>query len=179
MHASKLPLLVWFCAAHLMATHSNGISARQLQAQLGLGCYKSARLLCAKLRRAMVDPDRNPLTGLVEIDETTLPNRILDDPPAGGIGRSHIGKMPVLGAVEVIDDGPGRLRLSSIADYSAASIHTFVAKNSRLRGHHQRRRLGGLSGHAPGVPRSPHHRKHGRPLVVLPWIHRVFSNLKK
>src|SRR5712692_10011313 len=29
MHRSKLPLTVWFWAAHLMSTHSNGMSARQ------------------------------------------------------------------------------------------------------------------------------------------------------
>ena len=57
MHASKLPLTVWFWAAYLMATHSNGIAALQLQGQLGLGSYKSAWLLAAKLRRAMVAPD--------------------------------------------------------------------------------------------------------------------------
>ena len=39
MHGSKLPLTVWFWAAHLMATHSNGISALQLQRLLGLGSY--------------------------------------------------------------------------------------------------------------------------------------------
>jgi hypothetical protein len=32
---------VWFWAAYLMATHSNGISARQMERQLGLGSYKS------------------------------------------------------------------------------------------------------------------------------------------
>ena len=53
MHGSKLPLTVWFWAAYLMATHSNGIAALQLQAQLGLGSYKSAWLLRAKLRRAI------------------------------------------------------------------------------------------------------------------------------
>ena len=37
LHASKLPLTVWFWAAYLMATHSNGISALQLQKQLGIG----------------------------------------------------------------------------------------------------------------------------------------------
>ena len=52
MHASKPPLTIWFWAAFLMATHSNGISALQLQRQLGLGSYKSAWLLCAKLRRS-------------------------------------------------------------------------------------------------------------------------------
>lgn len=52
MHGSKLSLTVWFWAAYLMATHSNGLSALQLQSQLGLGSYKTAWLLAAKLRRA-------------------------------------------------------------------------------------------------------------------------------
>ena len=51
MHGSKLALTVWFWAAYLMAAHSNGISALQPQKQLGLGSYKTAWLLCAKLRR--------------------------------------------------------------------------------------------------------------------------------
>ena len=48
MHGSKLELTVWFWGAYLMATHSNGISATQLQLQLGIGSYKTAWLLCAK-----------------------------------------------------------------------------------------------------------------------------------
>jgi hypothetical protein len=42
MHASKLPLTTWFWAAFLMAPHSNGISALQLQSQLSLGSYRTA-----------------------------------------------------------------------------------------------------------------------------------------
>ena len=42
-----------------MTSHSNGISAEQAQAQLGLGSYKTAWLLLMKLRRAMAD--RSPL----------------------------------------------------------------------------------------------------------------------
>ena len=53
-----------------MATHKNGISARQLGLQLGLGSYKTAWLLLRKLRHAMVDPGREPLAGPVEVDET-------------------------------------------------------------------------------------------------------------
>ena len=75
LHASKLPLTVWFWAAYLMATHSNGISALQLQKQLGIGSYRSAWLLAHKLRASMVDPERNSLSGLVEIDEASLPFR--------------------------------------------------------------------------------------------------------
>ena len=88
LHGSKLSLTVWFWAAYLMATHSNGISALQLQKQLGLGSYKSAWLLCAKLRRAMLAPERNLLTGLIEIDETTIRHRTKEDPPAGGQGAA-------------------------------------------------------------------------------------------
>ena len=77
MHASKLPLTVWFWAAFLMATHSNGISALQLQNHLALGSYRTAWMLCAKLRRAMVNPEREPLSGLVEADETMIPFRTL------------------------------------------------------------------------------------------------------
>ena len=61
MHHSKLPLTTWFWATYLMATHSNGISALQLQRQLALGSYKTAWLMCAKLRRSMLTPDRSPL----------------------------------------------------------------------------------------------------------------------
>ena len=64
MHHSKLPLTTWFWAAYLMATHSNGISALQLQRQLGLGSYRSAWLLCGKLRHSMVAPGRTALAGL-------------------------------------------------------------------------------------------------------------------
>ncbi len=84
LHASKLPLTVWFWAAYLMATHSNGISALQLQKQLAIGSYRSAWLRAHKLRASMVEPERNPLSGLVEIDEAAFhsgPKTIL--PPEG------------------------------------------------------------------------------------------------
>ena len=127
MHRSHLPLKVWFTAAWLVATHRNGMSARQLWLQLGLGSYKSAWLLLRKLRAAMVDPDRSPLSGLVEVDETSLPFRTKDDPVEPRPGRSHDGKLLVAGAVEIEGRGPGRTRLAVIGDYSAASLGGFVA----------------------------------------------------
>ena len=127
LHASKLPLTVWFWAAYLMATHSNGISALQLQKQLGIGSYRSAWLLAHKLRASMVDPERNPVSGLVEIDEASLPFRTKDDPPTGGQGRSHDGKMLIVGAIELGDGNiPGRLRLAEISSYGAADLGHFV-----------------------------------------------------
>ena len=94
MHRSHLALKTWFLAAHIVATHSNGISALQLQGQLGIGSYKTAWLLLHKLRRAMVDPGRSLLQTLVEIDETEMPLRSKNDSADRKKGgRSAVGKI--------------------------------------------------------------------------------------
>jgi predicted RNA-binding Zn-ribbon protein involved in translation (DUF1610 family) len=179
MHRSHLPLRVWFLAAHIVTSHSNGISALQLQAQLGLGSYKTAWLMLHKLRRAMVDPDRGLLQGFVEVDETTMPFRRKSDPVAGGQGRSPIGKMLIVGAVELSDEGhPRRIRLQPIPDSSGDELQPFINQVA-----------------APGtiittdgwkgynwIPAKQHDRKVVGTMaahVLLPWIHRVFSNLKR
>ena len=72
MHATRTPLRTWFWAAYLVATHHPGISAKQLQRQLGLSRYETAWLILQKLRRAMIAPERGLLTGEVEIDEFFL-----------------------------------------------------------------------------------------------------------
>jgi hypothetical protein len=179
MHASHLPLKVWFTAIHIVTSHSNGVSALQLQAQLGLGSYKSAWLLLQKLRRAMVDPGRGLLEGVVEIDETEIPLRRKDDPPAGGRGRSPQGKMLVAGAVELSPDGqPRRIRLAPIADFSAATLRPFVAT---VAAPGARVVTDGWSGYA-GLADHAHDPKVVGTMaahVVLRWTHRVFSNLKR
>jgi hypothetical protein len=173
MHHSKLPLTIWFWAAYLMATHSNGISALQLQRQLGLGSYRSAWLLCGKLRRSMVAPGRSALAGLVEIDETEIPCRSKNDPLTGGGGRSHQGKMLIVGAVEVEDGGagPGRIRLAELSDYSADSLHPFIARNLAPG---TTAKTDGWSAYpgAPSVKHDPHVVGKMAAHIVLPWVHR-------
>jgi len=74
-----------------MATHSNGMSARQLEDPLG-ATYKTAWLLAQKLRRSMVDPDRDRLEGVVEVDQTEIPFRAGDaffEPGAAGLGKDR------------------------------------------------------------------------------------------
>jgi len=190
MHRTRLPLTTWFWAAHLMATHSNGMSARQLEDQLGV-TYKTAWLLTQKLRRSMVDPDREPLEGVVEVDQAEIPFREGD----AFFEPGSAGKIFVIGAVEVIDRDinqskprrrhanyldtrSGRVRLAMIGDNSAASIEAFVRANVKrgttliTDGHasypgltdyrHDPRVVGKMAGH-----------------VVLPWVHRVFALLKR
>src|SRR5665213_242727 len=190
MHRSRLPMTTWFWAAHLMTTHSNGMSALQLQDQLGV-TYKTAWLLTQKLRRSMVDPERDPLEGVVEVDQTEIPFREGD----AFFERGNAGKILVIGAVEVIerdsneakprrkhakylDTRSGRIRLAMIADNSAASIEAFVKANVKrgttllTDGH---KSFAGLKGyrHDPRVvgKMAAH--------IVLPWIHRAFSLMKR
>ena len=177
LHASKLPLTVWFLAAYFLATHTNGLSARQLQSLLGLGSYRTAWMLAAKLRRAMVAPDRRPLAGLVEVDETSVPLRTKDDPVAGGSGRSHAGKMLVAGAIEVNDGKPDRLRLTVIHDDSADTLHTVIAQALATGCTAKTDGWAGYPG-APGVTHDPHVVGSMAAHVILPWIHTVFANLK-
>src|SRR5689334_15552908 len=176
LHGSRLPLKVWFTAAWLVATHRNGMSARQLWLQLGLGSYKSAWLLVRKLRRAMVDPDREPLAGLAEVDETSLPFRAGGEPVRPG--RSHDGKLLVAGAVEIEGKGPGRTRLAVIGDYSAESLGAFVAGNVAdgstvvSDGWPGYRKLKQVKHDPKVVGDAPAH-------LILPWVHRVFANAKR
>ena len=178
MHAGKLPLTTWFWAAVLMATHSNGISALQLQSQLGLGSYRTAWMLCAKLRRAMVDPDRQPLRGIVEADETIIPFRTKNDPIVVPAGRSGVGKMLVAGAVEVDDGTPRRARLKVIDGFGKTEIHAFVlgavAPTTKL--------VTDDWSSYRDIPEIKHKAITVGPMaahIVLPWTHRLFSNLKR
>jgi transposase-like protein len=178
MHRSHLPLTTWFWAAYLMATHSNGISALQLQAQLGIGSYKTAWLLARKVRRAMVDPERLPLAGLVEVDEASLPQRTKTELPGGGQGRARRGKMPIVGAVELRAGKPGRLRLAAIADYSAASLHGFLARSIAPGSTIKSDAWSGYPG-AAQMRHEPHTIGPMAAHLVLPWTHRAFANLKR
>jgi transposase-like protein len=178
LHGSHLPLRTWFLAAWLMATHTNGISARQLWRQLGLGSYKTAWLLVRKLRRAMVDPGREPLAGLVEVDETSIPFRGKDAPAGRKPGRSHEDKLLIAGAVEIVGKGPGRVRLAVIDDYSAAALGGLVAAaiadGSTVVSD-------GWSGYArlKDVRRDPRVVGDVPAHAVLPRVHRVFANAKR
>jgi hypothetical protein len=176
LHGSHLSLKVWFTAAWLVATHKNGMSARQLGRQLGLGSYKSAWLLVRKLRRAMVDPEREPLAGLVEVDETSIPFRAKGESVRPG--RSHDGKLLLAGAVEIKGRGPGRIRLAVIDAYSAVALGAFVAAAVAIGstvvsdGWPGYRRLKEVKHDPRVVGDAPAH-------LVLPWVHRVFANAKR
>ncbi len=69
---TRKPLRLWFQAIWYVVNQKNGVSALGLQKALGLGSYHTAWEWLHKLRRAMVRPGRDRLSGLVEMDETFI-----------------------------------------------------------------------------------------------------------
>src|ERR1700760_3894227 len=126
---TKTALARWFLAIYLVTSSKGGIAAAELQRQLGLGSYQTAWTWLHKLRKAMVRPDRQPLAGRVEADETYV-----GGPRPGKPGRGAAGKTLVAGAVEAGRGEArgrrlGRLRLAVLPDASAASLEGFLAAN--------------------------------------------------
>ncbi len=66
---TRTALHLWFWSAYLMSTGTPGISAVQLQRQFGIKRYETAWMMLHKLRRSMVNPEREALVGPVEVDE--------------------------------------------------------------------------------------------------------------
>ena len=175
MHKTRLPLPLWFWAAYLVATHGPGISALQLQRQLGLSRYETAWTILHKLRRAMVAPEREPLTGEVEVDEGYLGGR---DTDLRG-GRQRDGKPLVGVAVEVRGNGSGRLRLQLLPDPSARSLTSFIRSSvvaCTIVDTDGWARYSGLR--AAGFDHRPHiqHERVPDREWVLPRAHRALSN---
>src|SRR5216684_4879136 len=61
---TRKPLTIWFRAMWYVTSQKNGASALGLQRVLGLGSYRTAWSWLHKLRRAMLRPGRDRLTGL-------------------------------------------------------------------------------------------------------------------
>jgi transposase-like protein len=89
---------------------------------LGLGSYQTAWTWLHKLRRAMVRPGREQLSGVIEVDETYVGGE-----KPGKRGRGAAGKVLVGIAVEDKgEEGLGRIRLGVLADASSNSLTAFV-----------------------------------------------------
>ena len=70
-HKSTTPLTLWFYAIYLMASTRAGISAKQLERELGV-TYKTAWRMFHQIRKMMTDDEDDHLTGEVEVDETYI-----------------------------------------------------------------------------------------------------------
>ena len=118
---TRKPLRTWFRAMWYVTSQKNGASAVGLQRVLELASYETAWTWLHKLRRAMVRPDRDRLSGWVEVDETLVGG--LEE---GVTGRQTARKTWVVIAAQADGPGIGRIRMATIPDCSADSLHRFV-----------------------------------------------------
>jgi len=135
LHRSHVGIQEWFWAAYLVATHTPGFSAKQLERQIGCA-YRTAWFMLHRLRRAMVSDARSRLDGEVEADETIVGGTV-----KGRFGRGVAGsenQTLVFGAVEVISytdkhgraaEKAGRVRLAITPRADGESIGLFLAQN--------------------------------------------------
>ncbi len=182
MHGSRKPLRLWFLAMYLFVSSKRGISALELQRELGLAKYQTAWTWLHKLRNAIAMRSTAPLRGHLEIDETW----------EGGLrhgrpGRPKVGDRSalVMGAVEISPRHAliGRIRLESIADGSADTVKAFLEQHVAARSvlftddwRSYRKPADDLEhDHRPTNVSKSDDEAH----VVLPAIHRVFSLLHR
>lgn len=171
---SRLPLTLWFRAIWCVTTQKNGVSALGLQRVLGLGSYKTAWALLHKLRRAMVRPGRERLSGVVEVDEAFWGG---EEP--GLRGRAGEEKVLILVAAEADGKGVGRVRLATAPDASRKTLHRFISQmvepgsTVRTDGFNHYLGLQGYVHDRQMQTRQPEGEH------VLPRVHRVVSLLKR
>src|SRR3954469_4376728 len=179
---TKTGLAKWFLAIYLVTSSKGGIAATELRRQLGLGSYRTAWTWLHKIREAMVRPDRQPLAGRVEADETYV-----GGPRPGRPGRGAAGKALVAGAVEAGRGEArgrrlGRLRLAVLPDASAASRDGFSAPHVAERATVPTDGWRGYLGlPAAGCDHEPINlgATRGDAALRLPGIHLVFGLVKR
>jgi len=118
---TRKPLVSWFRVIWWVTSQKNGASALGLQRIFGLGSYRTAWTWLHKLRRAMVRPGRDRLSGTIQVDETYIGGE-----KPGKRGRGAEGKALVLIAAQEDGKVTGRIRLKQIADASAESLEGAV-----------------------------------------------------
>jgi transposase-like protein len=102
MEGSHITLRQWVQAFYSMCSHKKGVSALQLQRNLGLGSYRSAWYLSQRIRLAMKKGLSNQLKGTVEVDETYIGGKPRKDNLHAEKSKKGRGtkKIPVLALVE-------------------------------------------------------------------------------
>ncbi|MGH2500812.1 MAG: IS1595 family transposase [Candidatus Limnocylindria bacterium] len=99
-HKSSTSLHLWFYAVYLMTSTRCGISAKQIERELGV-TYKTAWRMCHDIRHKLMVQGDDPFTGSrVEADETYMGGRRRGFPKGGRPSPDDPRKRPVFGIVE-------------------------------------------------------------------------------
>ena len=114
-HKSSTSLRSWFHAMFLMASTRTGISAKQLEREIGV-TYKTAWRMFTQIRKLMVQ-DGVTLFGEIEVDETYIGGRRPGKPGRGAAGKTIVAGMVERGGqavVKVVPDVKARTLLPMI-----------------------------------------------------------------
>ena len=123
--SSRLPLKTWFYAIWWMTSQKTGVSALNLQKNLGLGSYRTAWLLLHKIRNSMIHADRSLLSGEVEVDEAFIGGF-----KSGKRGRGAEGKELIVIAAEYSGKKRvGRVRIQRVPDATSENLEAFILAN--------------------------------------------------
>jgi transposase-like protein len=123
--SSRLPLKTWFYAIWWITSQKTGVSALNLQKNLGIGSYRTAWLLLHKIRNSMIHADRSLLQGDVEVDEA-----FIGGVRTGKRGRGAEGKELIVIAAECSGEKRvGRIRIQRVPDASTRNLETFILAN--------------------------------------------------
>lgn len=118
MEDSHLPLATWIRAFHLVTSSKKGISALQLQRNLGLGSYRTAWHLAHRIREAMrAEPVASLLRGSVQCDETFVGGK-----PRKGTGKHKRGRGTKKAPVVAIVETGGRVRSYPVQTVNAETL---------------------------------------------------------
>lgn len=123
-HKSDTPLKDWFYVMYLMTATRSGVSAKQIERQLGV-TYKTAWRMAKQVRVLMGDRDKEPLKGSVEVDETYFGGRLEGGKDNMHKGSTMVNKSVIIGAVE----RKGRLKAEVSPNAKARTIGIFLDKN--------------------------------------------------
>lgn len=192
MHNSKLPLMYWYIARHLLTATKKSFSAAEIQRQLGHKRYQPIWELCHKLRDVMGQRDAEyQLKGSIEMDEGyfTVERSESDKNKPLKRGRGSQSKSKVLVMIESeptestkhkIQKKAGYLKMIVIPDLKSDTITGEVINNidcnaelvtddstsyTKLHNH--------VKSHVSQViPKK-------EVVKVLPWVHTAISNAKR
>lgn len=128
-HDSHLPLPTWFLAVALVLNAKKGLSAKQLERDLGVS-YRTAWYLAHRIRKAMEDGTPGLLSGVVEADETYMGGRY-----DKRRSRARYEKAPVFGAIQRgTDTEPSRVRAFPIPTNSTQVLTGAVSGTVSMEG---------------------------------------------
>lgn len=130
MEDSHITYRQWVEAFHSMCSHKKGVSALQLQRNLGLGSYRSAWKLAHRIRVAMKEkPLSDVLIGTVEVDETYIGGKPRKDGSNDPNDKPRRGRGTKKTPVVVLVERDGRARSGPVEHVSAKNLKNMIREN--------------------------------------------------